>query len=260
LTGPLEVDDLYVGGIQEGRGAGRKSDSAKAIVAAAVELRGKGPGRLRLSVIPDLSAGSLCGFVTDVVGDAVVHTDCWQGYRHLKLAGYEHHRSSQRQAATGERLLPRVHRSISNLKAWLQGTHRHVGREHLQIHLDAFAFRHTRRRTPMAAFHTLLGLGAQHSPTTHSQSPSAPLDRSHGAKRTCRTAVIEGAPGAAARGMQAVVSSAPEPTSACRPGRARADASSARSLSSRAGARLMAVETFARVESVGTYGARPGRH
>ena len=67
IHGPVEVDDFYVGGIEEGRGGGRKSDSSKAIVAAAVELRGAGSGRLRLSVIPDLSAASLCGFVTEVV-------------------------------------------------------------------------------------------------------------------------------------------------------------------------------------------------
>ena len=62
-----------------------------------------------------------------------------------------------------------VHRSISNLKAWLHGTHRDVSREHLQVYLDEFVFRHNRRRTPMAAFQTLLGLGAQHGPTTYRQ-------------------------------------------------------------------------------------------
>jgi hypothetical protein len=42
LTGPVEVDDFYVGSVEEGRRGGRKSDSSKAIVAAAVELRGAG--------------------------------------------------------------------------------------------------------------------------------------------------------------------------------------------------------------------------
>jgi hypothetical protein len=143
LTGPVEVDDFYVGGIEEGRGGGRK---------------------------PDLSAASLCGFVTEVVdADAVAHTDGWQGYRHLSLLGYEHCRSSQRQTPPGEWLLPRVHRSISNLKAWLHGTHRDVSREHLQVYLDEFVFRHNRQHTPMAALPTLLGLGAQRPPTTYRQ-------------------------------------------------------------------------------------------
>jgi hypothetical protein len=81
LTGAVEVDDFYVGGIEEGRGGGRKSDSSKAIGAAAVELRGAGSGRLRLSVIADLSAASLCGFVTEVAdadgtSPGFVESDC----------------------------------------------------------------------------------------------------------------------------------------------------------------------------------------
>jgi hypothetical protein len=55
------------------------------------------------------------------------------------------------------------------LQAWLHGTHRDVSREHLQVHLDEFVFRHNRRRTAMAAFQTLLGLAADGPPTTYRQ-------------------------------------------------------------------------------------------
>lgn len=41
--------------------------------------------------------------------------------------------------------------------------------QHLQAYLDEFTFRFNRRRTPMAAFQTLLGLGAQQAPTTYDQ-------------------------------------------------------------------------------------------
>jgi hypothetical protein len=58
-------------------------------------------------------------------------------------------------------------RAASNLKTWLQGTDRDVSPEHLQVYLDEFVFRHNRRRMPMAAFQTLLGLGALHEPTTY---------------------------------------------------------------------------------------------
>ncbi len=34
---------------------------------------------------------------------------------------------------------------------------------------DKYVFRHNRRITPMAAFQTLLGLGALHEPTTYRQ-------------------------------------------------------------------------------------------
>ncbi len=34
---------------------------------------------------------------------------------------------------------------------------------------DEFVFRHNRRRTPMAGFQTLLGLGAAHAPSTYAE-------------------------------------------------------------------------------------------
>src|SRR4051794_16174629 len=102
---------------------------------------------------------------------AVVHTDGWNGYRRLRTLGYNHRPRSQRTAgvpaADLDEILPRVHRVISNLKSWLQGTHRGVSREHLQVYLDEYVFRFNRRRTPMAAFQTLLGLGSQQPPTTY---------------------------------------------------------------------------------------------
>lgn len=54
---------------------------------------------------------------------------------------------------------------ISNLKSWLQGTHLGMSGEHLQVNLDEYAFRFNRRRTPMAAFQTLLGLGGAPAPS-----------------------------------------------------------------------------------------------
>ncbi|MEE9444759.1 MAG: transposase, partial [Cocleimonas sp.] len=57
LTGAVEVDETYVGGVGKkirGRGAERK-----VIVAIAAEVRGKGSGRIRMSMIRDVSANSL---------------------------------------------------------------------------------------------------------------------------------------------------------------------------------------------------------
>ena len=49
------------------------------------------------------------------------------------------------------------------------GTHHGVSREQLQVYLDEFVFRHNRRRLPMAAFQTLLGLGTGRKPTPYKQ-------------------------------------------------------------------------------------------
>ena len=63
-------------------------------------------------------------------------------------------------------VVPLADRAIGNLQQWLIGTHHGVSRAQLQVYLDEFVFRHNRRRSPMAAFQTLLGLGAGRSPTS----------------------------------------------------------------------------------------------
>jgi len=168
IAGEVEVDETYIGGFEEGRRAGRLRDSTKAIVVGAVEIRGRGSGRVRLGVVEDLSAASLVGFLEQSVAlGSVVHTDGWGGYRPLANKGYDHCRETQGQALNAAKLFPRVHRVFSNLKTWLAGTHHGVGEQHLQHYLNEYVFRFNRRRKPMAAFQSLLGLASQHEPTTY---------------------------------------------------------------------------------------------
>jgi transposase-like protein len=171
LIEEVEVDECFVGGHEAGLRGGR-ARGEKALVVVGVEVRGEGSGRIRMAVIDDACAPTLTGFVRDnVAAGSTVHTDAWKGYLPLGKLGYDHQPRSQRAArAHGEDIddiLPRVHRVISNLKSWLQGTHRGVSGEHLQVYLDEYTFRFNRRRTPMAAFQTLLGLQSQQQPTTY---------------------------------------------------------------------------------------------
>ena len=63
--------------------------------------------------------------------------------------------------------VPLADRVVGNLQNWLIGTHHGVSRAQLQAYLDEFVFRHNRRRQPMAAFQTLLGLGTGRTPTPY---------------------------------------------------------------------------------------------
>ena len=169
LKSEVEIDEFFLGGLEEGLKGGRQRGK-KAMVGIAVEVRGRGSGRLRLQILPDGSGDSLAGFVAATTAPrAIVHTDGWSGYNGLRALGYEHRPRSQRAAPAGDKLLPRAHRAVSNLKAWMHGTHRDVSREHLPVYLDEYVFRHNRRSTPMAAFQTLLGLSGLHEPTTYRQ-------------------------------------------------------------------------------------------
>ena len=173
LTGEVEVDECQIGGREIGRRGGRSSTARVAQVAVAVEVRGKGSGRVRMKVIPDASGGTLSAFMAETVAPgAIVHTDGWMGYAPLTKQDYDYRPRSQRaaqRAGETDPVMPRVHRAVSDFKTWLRGTHHSVSNEHLQAYLDEFTFRYGRRSTPMAAFQTLLGLGSQQAPTTYQQ-------------------------------------------------------------------------------------------
>jgi ISXO2-like transposase domain len=66
-------------------------------------------------------------------------------------------------------VLPLADRAIGNLQQWLIGTYHGVSRDQLQVYFDEFVFRHNRRRQPMAAFQTLLGLGRGRKPTSYKE-------------------------------------------------------------------------------------------
>ncbi|MCP4901712.1 MAG: IS1595 family transposase [bacterium] len=168
IAAPVEVDEAYVGGREEGRKGGRHGDGTKAIVVAAVEIRGRASGRIRLAMLEDVSAASLVGFIKSAVEPgSQVFTDGWQGYSPLRKEGYDHRPKTQGPGKNASSHLPRVHRVFSNLKNWLKGTHHGVSRKHLPHYLNEYVFRFNRRRTPMAAFQSLLGLTGQHEPTTY---------------------------------------------------------------------------------------------
>jgi len=148
LTGRVEVDECYVGGLEEGlRG---RLNLEKALVAVAAQEDGPGIGRIRMRQIIDASAESLMPFVRESVEPgSIIHTDGWLGYLPLERKGYQHDVTFLRgKKKRPSELMPRVHRVISLLKRWLIGTHQGaVSRKHLDYYLDEFTFRFNRRRS-----------------------------------------------------------------------------------------------------------------
>lgn len=144
LSGRVEVDETYLGGLEEG--APGRGTHDKALIGVAVEEVGKRSGRIRLGILADASAQNLQGFIqTSIAPGSTVHTDGWSGYSGLRNLGYTHEVSVVRTNKAHE-LLPRTHRVISLLKRWLLGTHQGaVGCKHLNYYLDEFTFRFNRR-------------------------------------------------------------------------------------------------------------------
>jgi transposase-like protein len=169
LTGAVEVDETYVGGVGEkirGRGAERK-----VIVAIAAEVRGRGPGRIRMSILPDVSAASLHEFIlNNVQKGSAVRTDGWRGYNGVEDLGYRHIVTNI--AASGDPahvVMPRVHRVASLFDRWWLGTHQGAIRPvQLAYYLDEFTFRFNRRKSKARGllFYRLMEHAVECAPVT----------------------------------------------------------------------------------------------
>ena len=166
LAGLVEVDETslpFRGGGEPAR-PGRSHDG-KLLIAGAVEIRGKGPGRTRMAVIEDYSAVALGAFVAAVIaaGSTVV-SDGWSGYARLKDVKHDPRVVGD---APAHAVLPWIHRVFANAKRWALGVYHGLREKHLQAYLDEVVFRFNRRRNPAAAFERLLGLSLTLQPATY---------------------------------------------------------------------------------------------
>ena len=173
LHGEVEVDDTWIGGAQAGLRGSRQLRGRKAALAlVAVEKRGRATGRARMVVIPDFRGDTLLGFLQkNVAPGSVVYTGGLKSFTGLEEAGFRHVPRSQPSRSDlhkgAKSVVPLADRAMGNLQQWLLGTHHGVSRAQLQVYLDEFVFRHNRRKTPAAAFQTLLGLGTGRRPTNY---------------------------------------------------------------------------------------------
>lgn len=168
LVGEVEIDETYVGGIDEPHHKGRSLAGKKVLVVAAVEKDDRGMGRLRMAQVTDGKSKHLVPFVRDNVRPrSAVHTDGHRGYNPLRDIGYIHLPVFLFGEELAKRALPCVHRVFSLLKRVLLSTHQGaVSRKHLQRYLDEFVFRFNRRRArPWLAFQRVVERYVQRAPT-----------------------------------------------------------------------------------------------
>ena len=136
-----------------------------------------------MNVIPDFKASTIIPVLTrNIAPGSTIYTDGLKSFAGLVEAGFQHVariqplRSALRKGAKSA--VPLADRAIGNLQQWLIGTYHGVSKGQLQVYLDEFVFRHNRRKTPAAAFQTLLGLGTGRQSTEYEQIRRA-RDLSH---------------------------------------------------------------------------------
>lgn len=145
LSGTIEVDECFVGGMhggKRGRGAAQKCK-----VVVAVERQGRKLGRLRMQVIEHCGAEELTSFAkANISAGSHITTDGWAGYRSLQKEGYMHKTVIQSGIEDKKNVLPGVHLVASLVKRVILGTfHGRFDPQYLQRYLDEYVFRFNRR-------------------------------------------------------------------------------------------------------------------
>lgn len=145
--GTVEVDETYVGGKPRYKGQrrpGRPSPKGKAPVLALVE-RG---GRVRMRVVPDVTAASLKGAIREHVDTtARIVTDEYPSYRGLarEFAAHDTVLHKAGEYARGDVYTNTVEGVFSLLKRGIYGTFHSVSRKHLHRYVSEFEFRYNTR-------------------------------------------------------------------------------------------------------------------
>jgi len=152
LSGLVEVDETFIGGVEAGSGNTGRGKKTKSLVVVATECIGKQIGRVRFMCIDEASSKNLIPFIKDNIAQgSTVITDGWPGYKPLQdNTGYKHEvKVVFGSGKEAHELLPHVHMVDSLLKRWLNGTHQ--GKvspkysKYLPYYLDEFAFRFNRK-------------------------------------------------------------------------------------------------------------------
>lgn len=176
LVGLVEVDETYIGGPAKGyRGRGVRKAPNKSLIIGAIEVERyidkktgqheECAGRLRLQVLQNAGGQQTENFLfSNVQSGSSVKSDGWASYTKKTMQAYEHIRQPQTTPDKASEVLPHIHSAFGNLQTWLNGTHHGVNPNHLQTYLEEFTFRNNRRRYPMSAFRSLLGLGTTTEP------------------------------------------------------------------------------------------------
>jgi transposase-like protein len=149
LSGEVEVDETFVGGMETGTGKQGRGAETKTLVVVATECIGQHIGRVRFRCIESATAENLIPFIQDnITQGSKVITDGWSGYKPLKqVSDYIHEvKTISGSESDAHELLPHVHMVDSLLKRWLNGIHQgKVSPKYLPCYLDEFAFRFNRK-------------------------------------------------------------------------------------------------------------------
>jgi len=157
LSGEVEADETYVGGVEKGKRGRPGKDSNKTPVFGVVERGGK----VAALVTSDASKATLQPIIHEhVLPKSLIFTDEWRAYDGLDGSReYVHHRiyHAEKVWVVGNVHTNTIEGFWSLLKRSIDGAHHSVSAKHLQSYVDEYAFRYNHRDDAEPMFKAFLG-------------------------------------------------------------------------------------------------------
>ncbi len=155
LTGTLEADETYVGGVRRGQPGRPGVNSNKTPVFGMVERHGK----VFAVTVPNVKKATLMPHVIErTMPASTIYTDELRSYDGLTKAGYRHERvnHSERIYVSGDVHTNTIEGFWSLVKRGVDGVYHSASSKHLQGYLNEYAWRYSHRDDGQAFFETLL--------------------------------------------------------------------------------------------------------
>lgn len=162
LSGTVEVDDAFFGGVHEGSKRGRGTEKTAVVLGLSLNKNGR-PEYVCAKVVEHVDGESLVKFAKEEIADgSTIRCDGYSAYNKLAENGYQVDAENYDPKDDSQRL-KWLHIIISNVKAFMAGTYHGLSDIHLQAFLDEFCYRFNRRfwpgqllaRTLVACTHSL---------------------------------------------------------------------------------------------------------
>ncbi len=182
LAGLVEMDESFFGpkGSKKGRGSERKSTVLCAVSLYRDRKGEERPGFAHMRVVDNASAKTIENFLERLGYGHMnqerknllkaIRTDGWRSYgKAIKGQNLSHYKVVLQDPKAAGRLLPWVHRVISNAKAVIRGSHRGVSEKHLQSYLSEICYRFNRRFWERELFDRLIKACVSTETMTYSQ-------------------------------------------------------------------------------------------
>ena len=148
LTGRVEMDDAYLGGVRSGGKRGRGAAGKTPFVAAVSTSPEGRPGKLKLAPVKGFRKREIArGAKHWLAPGAAVVTDglgCWSALDEIACSHQAIRTGSGRQAARMASF-KWVNTTLGNIKSAITGTYRKLGPDHAGRYLASFAWRYNRR-------------------------------------------------------------------------------------------------------------------